>query len=418
MIDGVPEWFVGPKLAELVAHEVGHTLGLRHNFKGSSSYSLDEINSEEMKDIMPWSSSVMDYNGINIRMPGSGEIQGNYSSDGIGPYDFWAIEYGYTTGDLDKVLSRVSEPELAFGTDEDTFGPDPRSRRYDLAEDPLDYANSQMELVRVIREGLIEKFVDDGESWSLARRGYLISLSTQTQSLSMMANWVGSAYIYRDKKGDPGNRAPIEVVPAERQRAAMQFVIDNSFYDEAYGITPELLAHTTVDKWWDDVRNVFADAAMPIHDRVMGMQASSLTMLLNPQTVQRVYDYELFVPANQDALTLAELMESVTESIWTEVGEKASKKHTTRKPMISSLRRNLQREHLDRLIQMSFETNGFNSSAKPIKMLSSMHLRSIKKHVDTTLESSDMLDTYTLAHLEEISSRVEKALDASYLYNK
>jgi len=417
MIDGVPEWFVGPMLAELVAHEVGHTLGLRHNFKGSSSYELDDINSEKMKSVKPWSSSVMDYNGINIRMPGSGDEQGDYSSSGIGPYDYWAIEYGYTTGDLKKVLSRVAEPELAYGTDEDTSGPDPRARRYDLAEDPIDYANSQMELVRVIRNGLINKFVKDGESWSRARRGYLITLNTQMQSLSMMANWVGSAYVYRDKKGDPGARAPIEVVPASRQRAAMQFVIDNSFNDDAYGISPELLAHTTVDKWWDDTSSVFADAALPIHDRVMGMQASALTMLLNPQTVQRVYDYELFVPEDQDALTLAELMDTVTESIWSEIGSKPVKKYTTRKPMISSLRRNLQREHLDRLIDMLFETRGFNSSAKPIKMLSAMHLRSIKKHVDDVLSSSDMLDAYTLAHLQEISTRVGKALDAGYVYS-
>ncbi len=418
MIDGVPEWFVGPMLAELVAHEVGHTLGLRHNFKGSSVYSLDTINSEEMKDVKPWSSSVMDYNGINIRMPGSGEIQGNYSSDGIGPYDFWAIEFGYGTGDLDKVLSRVAEPELAYGTDEDTFGPDPRARRYDLAEEPLDYANSQMELVRVIRSGLIEKFVEDGESWSLARRGYLISLGTQMQSLSMMGNWVGAAYVYRDKKGDPGGRAPIEVVPAERQRAAMQFVIDNAFQDDAYGITPELLTHATVDKWWDDFRNVFSDAALPIHDRVMGMQASALTMLLNPQTVQRVYDYEMFVPADQDALTLAELMESVTEAIWSEIGEAPSKEFSTRDPMISSLRRNLQREHLDRLIDMAFVVRGWSSASKPTKTLAAMHLRSIQTHVAKTLEGGDLLDPYTKAHLEEVAMRVEKALDASYIYSR
>jgi Met-zincin/Domain of unknown function (DUF5117) len=418
MIDGVPEWFVGPMLAELVAHEVGHTLGLRHNFKGSSSYELDEINSEKMKGIKPWSSSVMDYNGINIRMPGSGTEQGDYSSDGIGPYDYWVIEYGYTSGDLKKVLERVAEPELAFGTDEDTFGPDPRARRYDLAENPLDYANSQMELVRVIRKGLINKFVKDGESWSRARRGYLISLNTQMQSLSMMANWVGSAYVYRDKKGDPGDRAPIEVVPAARQRAAMQFVIENAFFDEAYDISPELLTHTTVDKWWDDVRTVFEDAAMPIHDRIMGMQASALTMLLNPQTVQRVYDYELFVPADEDALTLAELMQTVTESIWTEIGEKPAKKYTDRKPMISSLRRNLQREHLDRLIDMAFETRGFNSSAKPVKTLAMMHLGFIKDNVDGVLADSDKLDTYTRAHLQEISTRVKKALDASYIYSR
>lgn len=418
MIDGVPEWFVGPMLAELVAHEVGHTLGLRHNFKGSSAYAFDKINSEEMKDQMPWSASVMDYNGINILMPGFGTEQGNYSSFEIGPYDYWVIEYGYgPEKNLPKVLERVNEPELQYGTDEDTFGPDPRSRRYDLAENPLDYANNQMAIVKTIREGLLTKFVDDGDSWSRARRGYLISLNTQMQSLSMMANWVGSAYIYRDKKGDPGDRAPVEVVPAERQRAAMQFVIDNAFYDDAFGITPELLAHTTVDKWWDDVNSVMADAALPIHDRVMGMQASALTMLLNPQTVQRVYDYELFVPADQDALTLSELMQSITESIWSELGEDINGSYSDRSPMISSLRRNLQREHLSRLIDMAFSERGFNSSSKPVRMLSTMHLRKIKEGVDTALKSSDSLDSYTRAHLEEISVRVGKSLDAGFVYN-
>ena len=417
MIDGVPEWFVGPMLAELVAHEVGHTLGLRHNFKGSSAYAFEEINSEEIKDKKPWSASVMDYNGINIMMPGFGETQGNYSSFEIGPYDYWVIEYGYgSEKNLEKVLSRVNEPELAYATDEDTFGPDPRARRYDMAENPLDFANNQMALIKTIRKGLIEKFVDDGDSWSRARRGYLISLNTQMQSLSMMGNWVGSAYVYRDKKGDPGNRAPIEVVSAKRQRDAMNFVIQNAFYDDAYGITPELLAHTTVDKWWDDVTSVLSDAALPIHDRIMGMQASALTMLLNPQTVQRVYDYELFVPADEDALTLAELMQSVTESVWEELGEDVAKGYSTRKPMISSLRRNLQREHLDRLIDMAFADGGFNSSSKPVKMLSMMHLRKIKDGVDGVLADKDALDAYSRAHLEEISLRVGKALDASYIY--
>lgn len=417
LIDGVPEWFVGPMLAELVAHEVGHTIGLRHNFKGSSAYSLEEINSPDIKGKMPWSSSVMDYNGINIMMPGFGTEQGDYSSFKIGPYDYWAIEYGYgPEKNLDKVLSRVAEPGLAYGTDEDAFGPDPRTRRYDLAENPLDFAKNQMELVKTIRTRLLDEFVEDGDSWSNARRGYLITLNTQMQSLSMMANWIGSAYIYRDKKGDPGQRAPIEVVPAARQRAAMQFVIENSFNDDVFGITPELLAHTTVDKWWDDVSSVLSDAALPVHDRVIGMQASALTMLLNPQTVQRVYDYEMFVPSDEDALTLAELMQSVSESIWSELGGEVGSNYSDRKPMISSLRRNLQREHLDRLIDMAFETQGFNSSAKPVKMLASMHMRQIKDGVDKVLTKRTSLDSYTRAHLEEISQRVGKALDASYVY--
>ncbi len=417
MIDGVPEWFVGPMLAELVAHEVGHTIGLRHNFKGSSIYSLDEINSEEIKGNKPWSSTVMDYNGINIRMPGSGEVQGDYSVIGIGAYDQWAIEYGYGSGDLKEVLSRAGDPVLDYGTDEDTWGPDPRSRRYDLAENPLDYANNQMALVKGIRENLLDGFVKDGDSWSRVRRGYSITLGTQMQSLSMMGNWVGSAYVSRAKKGDPDSGAPIEIVPVERQRAAIDFVIANAFEDDAYGITPELLAHASVDKWWDNWRGIMEDSAFQIHDRVMGMQASALTMLLNPQTISRVYDYEMFVPADEDALTVAELMETVTDSVWSELKESPNGRYSVRKPKISSLRRNLQREHLDRLIDMSMNNDGFSSASVAVKTLAGMHLRSLQGEVDGLLEAGDRLDAYTMAHLQEVSVRIEKALDADYIYN-
>ncbi|MFK7882770.1 MAG: zinc-dependent metalloprotease [Phycisphaerales bacterium] len=418
LIDGVPEWFVGPMLAELVAHEVGHTLGLRHNFKGSSAYDLEEINSGDFKGEKPWSTSVMDYNGINIRMPGFGEEQGDYSVIDIGPYDYWAIDYGYGK-DPKKALLRVAEPELQYGTDEDTWGPDPTSRRYDMGKNPLEWAENQMAFVRNLRGNLLTDFVEDGESWAQARRGYRITLGTQTQMLSMAANWVGSAYVYRDQKGDPNGRVPIDPVPADQQREAMNFVISNSFHDEAFGITPELLRHTTVDKWFDDqgFRDALADATLPIHDQVMGVQASAMTMLLNPQTLQRVFDLEMYTDSSEDVLTLAELMDNVKSAAWSELGEASSKKFTARQPMISSLRRNLQREHLERLIDLSMASDGFSSVEMPVKTLAVAQLRSLHKKIKGASEKADKLDPYTSAHLGECAVRIEKALDAAYIYN-
>src|SRR5690606_2353636 len=124
VLDGIPEEFVGPMLADLVAHEVGHTLGLRHNFKGSSVYTMDEINSENVAGKKPFATTVMDYIPVNINAKGWGERQGDWAMTGIGPYDYWAIEYGYTFGDTAEVLKRVAEPELQYATDEDTWGPD------------------------------------------------------------------------------------------------------------------------------------------------------------------------------------------------------------------------------------------------------------------------------------------------------
>lgn len=418
LIDGVPEWFVGPMLAELVAHEVGHTLGLRHNFKGSSAYDLSQANSADFKGKKPWSSSVMDYNGINIRMPGFGDEQGDYSVIDIGPYDYWAIAYGYGP-DHKKVLERVAEPELQYGTDEDTWGPDPTARRYDMGSNPIEWANSQMAFVQKLRSGLLDKFVKDGESWARARRGYRITLGTQTQMLSMAANWVGSAYVYRDNKGDPNGRTPIDPVPVAQQRAALQFVIDNAFEDSAFGISPELLRHTTVDKWFDDAgwTEALADATLPIHDQVMGVQASAMTMLLNPQTLQRVYDLELYTPASEDVLTVAEVMATVKDSAWRELNANADGKFTAREPMVSSLRRNLQREHLERLIDLSMATDGFNAVEMPVKTLAVAQLRELQSKLEDRVKSSSKLDPYTAAHFGECAVRISKALDAAYIYN-
>ncbi|GAB4386015.1 MAG: zinc-dependent metalloprotease [Phycisphaerales bacterium] len=421
LIDGVPETFVGQSIGELVAHEVGHTLGLRHNFKASSCYSMDEINSEEMKGHKPFATSVMDYNPVNIRMPGTGTVQGDYAVIDIGPYDMWAIEYGYGFGDTSKILSRCSEPELQYGTDEDTWGPDPLARRYDLSSNPLDYARNQMELVKYHRANLIDRFVKDGQSWSRARRGYEITLSQQVQALSMMGRWVGGAFVYRDKKGDPNGRAPIEVVPVDKQRAALNFIIENAFRDEAFGLTPEMLRHMTVDKWYDEsgMNDLLTDPTYTVHDKVAGVQATALTLLMNPYTLQRVYDNEYFTPAGEDMLTLPELLDTIYDGVWGEIAEPPARKTTAREPMISSLRRNLQREHVQRLIDLSIPgTSSVGPAERSIATLATAQLRRILGEIEAVRKSAaDKIDPYTSAHLDEMALRIDKALDAQFIYN-
>ena len=95
-------------------------------------------------------SSMIWFQNINVE---TGEIQGDYGMIAVGPYDRWAIEYGYSfKEDLKPVLSRVGEPELAYATDEDAWGPDPYARRYDMGKDPLTYAENQMRLAQHHRQ--------------------------------------------------------------------------------------------------------------------------------------------------------------------------------------------------------------------------------------------------------------------------
>ncbi|MEM6979001.1 MAG: zinc-dependent metalloprotease [Planctomycetota bacterium] len=419
LLDGMPEWFVGPLLADLVAHEVGHTLGLRHNFKASALMTIDEINSEDVKGKKTFTSSVMDYNPINYRYE-AGEVQGDYAMIDIGPYDYWAIEYGYTfDGDsgLKKILQRCAEPELQYATDEDTSGPDPYARRYDFGSDPLTYANEQMKLVNLYREKLLERFVDDGDSWAKARRGFELTLSLQMRTVSMMANWVGGAFVNRDKKGDPGDRVPVEVVPAEDQRAALQYVINTSFEDDAYGLKPEILERLGVEKWLDGFHGMSGEATWPIHDRVLDMQASSLTLLMNPTTLRRVHDNEVRLPSDDDALTLPEMLKTLTDAVWSELDQPCPDDRNDRKPMISSLRRNLQREHLQRLIDLILEETQATAAYYPISTLARMELRKLGHAMTACLNKCrDKMDAYSRAHVIESNERIERALQASYTY--
>ena len=422
MIDGMPESFIGPMVADLICHEVGHTLGLRHNFKASSIYTMATINSKELKGKKPLASSVMDYLPVNINSK-DGEIQGDYAMISVGPYDIWAIEYGYTQDEkaLKAILGRVAEPELQYATDEDTFGPDPLARRYDFSKEPLDYANNQMRIARHNRERIIEKLVKEGDSWAKTRRAYEMTLSMQTRAVGMMTNWLGGAFIYRDKKGDKGERLPIEVVPAKKQRDALNFVIENTFKDEAFGLTQDLLRRMTVDKWLDDMSymsSVLSDSTWPIHDRIMGIQASTLASLMYPMTLRRIYDNEFLVPADEDVLTLPELLDAVSKAIWSELDQEPAKKYTAREPMISSLRRNLQREHLELLFDLSKSDYMGTAAYKPIANLVMEKLGQIKESkIDRVLETYDEnLDPYTRAHLKDAGMQIKKALEAHYVY--
>ncbi len=413
MLDGMPESFIGPLLADLVSHEVGHTLGLRHNFKASSLYTLEEINSEELKGKKAFSGSVMDYLPINLRLK-EGEVQGDYAMIEVGPYDMWAIEYGYTfEKDLSKILSRTSEPELQFATDEDTSGPDPLARRYDFSKNPLEYVQEQMILIERFRKKLLTDYVKDGDSWTKAREGYELTLNLQMKNTGMMANWIGGAFVNRDKKGD-SDRSPIEVVSAKTQRDALKFVLETTFRDKAFALTPELLSRLTKDFMG---RGFGSEPAWPVHDNILSMQASALTQLMNSTTLRRVYDNEFRIPADEDAFTLPELLSSISNEIWSELDTELEGEFSVRKPMISSLRRNLQREHLERLIDLTLPGNGPSAAYKAISNLCVMELNELNESIEGLLEGEG-LDPYSKAHLFEASQLISKSLNSEYIYNQ
>ncbi len=419
-LDGIPDWFVQPLLADLVSHEVGHTLGLRHNFKASCEYTLGEINSDQVKGKKPFAGSVMDYIPVNFAVE-NGKLTGDVAMTGIGNYDMWVIEYGYTLEDPKDVLKRVGEPGLEYGTDEDTGGVDPRARRYDFSKNPIDYARSQMELAKYHRGRLLDKFVKDGDNWSRVRRGYEITLGMQVRSLSIMSSWVGGVYVNRDKKGDGGGRKPLEVVPASVQREALKWTIDNSFFEESFGLTPEISSKMITDKWLDNggYNEATQESTYPVHDRLGGIQASVMTLLLNPTTTRRVYDNE-YLAGSDDAISLSEMLDTIDDAVWKELDK--SPGGSIRKPYISSLRRGLQTEYVDRLIDLTMPAGALRGeSGKAVSNLVTAKLRGLSKKLEEIVgkdgSKKSGLDPYSYAHLSEAKLRIDRALDAQYIYN-
>jgi len=163
-----------------------------------------------------------------------------------------------------------------------------------------------------------------------------------------------------------------------------------------------------------------SDSTWPIHDRIMGIQANALVMMMYPTTLRRIYDNEFLVSADEDALTLPELLNTISDRIWSELDQQPAKKYTAREPMISSLRRNLQREHLELLIELSKSDYMGTAAYKPIANLVMEKLRQIKEDkIDPVLDASDEnLDPYTKAHLKDAGMQIKKALEANYVYKQ
>lgn len=409
LLDGLPEDFVGPMLRDVVMHEVGHTMGLTHNWKGSALYSIAEMNSEGFDE--PIQSTVMDYALSNIIVddPENGLVQGAYMPMDIGAYDMWAIEWNYTFDDPKKVAARASEPAHAYMAEDGQFSPDPQAKTWDLGRDSIDFAEQRIRFINKARGEMLDVVVEDGESWRKARQVHQQLLGMQSGAVSMAMNWIGGAHIQRSMKGDEGAPAPIRPVDAEQQRRALSFVIDHAFDSDSFGLDTKTLSYLQSDNWYDE--GYGTAHAWPIAQTVIAVQSSALSGLINPSRLGRVLDNELRTPEGEDALTVPEVFEGIRQQIWDLPS--IDGEYSNREPLIGLLERNLQNEHLNRLISLANGAYWPGATAGTIQSLARQELRAIQ--VKTMLYAKAKgLDAYSAAHLKDANERIERALEASY----
>ncbi|WP_234824068.1 zinc-dependent metalloprotease [Bremerella cremea] len=403
-------------LKEVAMHEVGHTLGLRHNFVASKMYSLEEM--AELPEGEPTLASVMDYAPPHIAAPG--KKQGHFFTQSIGKYDVWAITYGYkplsggTDGEkkeLAKIASRSTEHGLAFSTDEDTtsMSPDPDSNRFDFGKDALEFANNQAAVVKQAMDGLADRVVEDGEDYSRVRQAFNSLLNTHGQAMYFASRYIGGVHVNRSHKGQDNAPAPFEVVDVEKQREVMKLLSEQVFSDEPFQFSPELYNKLAPSHWnhWGTSYSVRGD--FPIHDTIAQWQSTILSRLFSSITLERMHDAELKVAADQDAFTTAEMFESLTNAIFSELDSLEEGDYSNRNPAISSLRRNLQRDYLKRLSTLAM---GNAYAPQDCQTIAYAQLIDLQEKLADALEQEVELDAYTKAHLLESSRRIEKVLDA------
>ena len=400
--------YVNEYLCYLIAHEVGHALGLRHNFHGSTMNAPQDLNNTEITHTLSLAGSVMDYLPVNIAP--QGVQQGDYFPTMIGPYDEWAIEYGYkkyplsNTAVAEKPFLEIgSSPELAYATDEDLSDINPQVNRWDMSSDVLLYSQWQMDNARAMWQHLDKNLLTGGN----LREAFNRIFRYYERNAILIAQYIGGESFERHHASDDPTNCFVPV-SLDRQRDSLAKLQEYVFAADAFSFSPQLLNRLAPSRWYHWGNYVPTNRLdYPIHERILQLQNVVLRSLLDSDRLNRLQDLELKTPPGL-ALSLPELFDTLQTGIWTEVLTQELKP-------ISSIRRSMQRAHLNILLEIVLRHTNVIEDGRTIAWYD---LRQLLWAIDTRLQQSQSnLDIYTLAHLQETGDRIKKALNAQLLSN-
>ena len=377
----------------LIMHEVGHTMGLNHNMKSSQLFSPAELYDPVTIQDKCLTGSIMDYPTINLSPNPS--TQGHYFSTALGPYDEWAIEWGYSEtdeDDLDKIAARSTDPTLIFGNDADDMrapgkGIDPRVNVFDISNDVITYSIDRIKMSLELMPELQSKLAQEGDSYMELRTAFYTTHRQISGSANNIARYIGGVYVDRAMQGQDGATKPFSPVSYQDQKRAMNALGKYVFAPDAFAAPEGLFNYLAMQRRGFNLGRGTEDPKL--HARVWSAQIGVLRHILHPNTLQRISDSELY----GNKYKLSEFMTDLNDAIF-----KADAGRS-----VNTYRQNLQIEYTKMLLGVITDERRYDNLSK------SMALYNIKK-IDR-IAASTAGNVSTRAHREHLKLLIETALD-------
>jgi hypothetical protein len=328
----LPDNLTSELLRYVSAHEVGHTLGLRHNHRASQAYSISQLRDPLFVAKQGNVASIMSYGRYNYVAQPEDKIDAKHLIPGLAPYDFFAIEWGYkpiagmkTAEDEKKTLDewaakQLDNPFLRFGGEDGPSSVDPTVLTENIGNDAVQATALGLKNLDRVMDHLIPATTEKGEDFALLEEVYGEILGHRARWFSAVAKQVGGVVEYRTLGGRGGES--FVRVPKEKQKEAVKFLLDSAF------TTPTKLLNPGIVNQFK-----YTGAA----SGVSGQQRALLSTLLSPARLARLADAELLAP--EKAYTTVELVADLQAGIFKELDAP--------EPKVDPLRRQLQRAYID-----------------------------------------------------------------------